>query len=53
MGRYIVKRILILIPLLLAISLFTFFLVHLAPGVYVVHLAQGGRAVTTRVSVVR
>jgi ABC-type dipeptide/oligopeptide/nickel transport system permease component len=32
MGRYIVKRILILIPLLLAISLFTFFLVHLAPG---------------------
>ncbi len=32
MGRYIIQRILILIPLLLAISLLTFVLVHLAPG---------------------
>lgn len=32
MGRYIIQRILILIPLLLAISLLTFILVHLAPG---------------------
>ncbi len=32
MTRYIIKRILIAIPLLLAMSLLTFFLMHLTPG---------------------
>ena len=32
MGRYISRRLLILIPLLIAISMFTFLLINLAPG---------------------
>lgn len=32
MGKFIIRRLLLLIPLLLAVSLFTFIMLHLAPG---------------------
>ena len=45
MGRYIIKRILWLIPILLLISFVSFSLMHLSPGdPAVIYLSQGGQS---------
>ena len=45
MGRYIVKRVLWLIPILLLISFISFSLMHLSPGdPAVIYLSQGGQS---------